>query len=68
MTWCNFQITYVRLSVIVALQLAIMLSGPYWEWMNDDEEEDTVRFRQRLTFVVIVGTFFGLIHVKNSLV
>lgn len=67
MSWCKFRITYRLISVVFAFQLAVMLSPPFWEWMNDDEEEDTVRFRQRLTFVMITGTLFGLIQLKNTI-
>lgn len=48
----------------VVLMVAVIGSSPVWSWINDDEEEDTVRFRQRLVFVVFWFVAVGLLHFK----
>ncbi len=68
--WLN-RFTRVVISIksifaVFTVMIAIIYSAPVWAWINDDEEEDTVRFRQRLTFVIVASTLTALLHIRNS--
>lgn len=52
--------------VVIVGMVAFLLSEPVWMWINGDEEEDTVRFRQRLTFVLFWFVVLGMFQLKNS--
>jgi hypothetical protein len=59
-----------RISFSLVFTVAIlMISAVYhdwvWEWMNGDEEEDTVRFRQRLVFVLFWSVVMGLVQLRS---
>jgi hypothetical protein len=53
------------ISMVVSSMLGIILSKPVWSWINDDEEHDLVRFRQRLIFVIFWTVFLGLFQLRN---
>jgi len=46
---------------------AIIASGPVWTWINYDEEEDTVRLRQRIAFSGFWFITIGALHLRNSI-
>lgn len=48
------------------IMIAVIKSDVVWTWIHGDEEEDTVRFRQRLAFVVFFSVTAGLVHLRNS--
>ena len=54
------------IGAVVAVMSSIILSPSVWSWINDDEEHDLVRFRQRLTFVVFWSILLGLFQLRNS--
>ena len=62
------RVTYPVIGFVTIIMAAIVWSDPVWVWINNDEEEDTVRFRQRLSFCVFWFIVVGLIHVRNSFV
>jgi hypothetical protein len=51
---------------VSTLSLAVIQSETVWTWIHGDEEEDTVRFRQRLTFVLFFSLVFGLLQLRYS--
>ena len=61
-------VTYPVIGVIAIMMVSIIMSNPVWVWINNDEEEDTVRFRQRLSFTVFWSIMIGLVHVRNTFV
>lgn len=60
------RISYSVVLFVSTMMCGVFLSEPMWVWINGDEEEDTVRFRQRLTFTVFWFVVLGLIQLKNS--
>ena len=62
----GYRVTYPLIGVVIVLMTALILSDPVWVWINNDEEEDTVRFRQRLSYTVFWIVVVGLVHVRNT--
>ena len=62
----RFSLSYGMIVFVMVVELGILFSVPVWAWINYDEEEDTVRFRQRLTFTIICVSLFGLVQLKKS--
>jgi hypothetical protein len=61
-------VNYSLIGIVMVIMIAAVVSDPVWVWINNDEEEDTVRFRQRLCFTVFWFISIGLIHIRNSFV
>jgi hypothetical protein len=61
-------VNYSFICFVMVIMTATIVSEPVWVWINNDEEEDTVRFRQRLSFTLFWFISIGLIHVRNSFV
>ena len=64
----GYCVSYPMICFVMILMSSIVLAEPVWVWINDDQEEDTVRFRQRLVFVGFWFVSIGLIHIRNSYV
>ena len=65
-TVASARINLKSITALLFVSLALIWNEPVWTWVNGDEEEDTVRFRQRLVFVVCLMLFVGLFQVKNT--
>ena len=56
----------VFVGTIAALMIGMLWNESVWVWINGDEEEDTVRFRQRLCFVIFWLACVGLFQIRQS--
>ena len=63
----HLTISFPVIGVIAVAMGGVIWSDPVWVWINGDEEEDTVRFRQRLVFAIFWLVTLGLIQLKNSI-
>lgn len=61
----NNRVPYFLIFSVPAALLAIYNSDVVWTWVNIDEEEDTVRFRQRLAFAIFWLLSLGMVQVKR---
>ena len=61
----GFAISYGLIFGVGAILIAVYNSDIVWTWVNGDEEEDTVRFRQRLVFVAFNCVVLGLVQTKR---
>ncbi len=59
------KITFTHIFGTVVVMVGIIGSSVVWSWVHDDEEEDHVRFRQRLVFAIFWLVVIGLSHIKN---
>lgn len=55
----------VPLMAVPILMSTLIFTNPVWFWINNDEEEDTVRFRQRLMWAVFWFVSFGVFRVSH---
>lgn len=73
MNWSRFAgkrpycVPYALIYAVATALLGVYNSDVVWRWVNIDEEEDTVRFRQRVAFVSFWSILLGLIQIKRVL-
>lgn len=60
------RIAYTHIIGVTFIMAAVVGSSSIWSWIHDDEEEDLVRFRQRLVFAIFWSIVLGLLHIRNS--
>ena len=58
--------SFLFIAAASVIMIAVIKSDVVWTWIHGDEEEDTVRFRQRLAFVLFFSVTAGLVHLRNS--
>lgn len=63
----SFCVPYSLVFAVATALLGVYNSDVVWRWVNIDEEEDTVRFRQRLAFVLFCSIVLGLVQIKRWL-